>query len=459
MKVFISYTKEMATDIAGLGNLVEAAERGANAAGFVSKHMRDFTASPRPPAQVCRDAVSSCDVLVGLIGFRRGSQVPDLEPATSYVQLEFDTARKRNPPIPCLVFLLDEDAPVPHATFSDPHGDDRQSEFRRELQNSNITTARFRTPDGLQSAVRDALEDLGLARGSSGDRRGRASGLTFRVIIIAVSIALAVALILTYLNSRGDENQASGSHPNPIHSATAAPPTATRTPETPTVTVTRLGPGELLFPGQALVSPGGRYRAMLESDGNLHVRDLEGSVIWRTRAKPGGRKLTMQSDGSLVIHAVEKDPVWAAGGAPGTHLELADDGILKLRGPRGTEFWAGTYSNTLLCGQSLMPGKVIYSHNRLHSLEINDDGNLILSGPGGTTWESETAGHPGARLELRQDGYLAIYDKSNNEVSIENKPFPDAAFEDATLEVQNDGNLVLHSISHHAEWASGKPAA
>jgi len=169
----------------------------------------------------------------------------------------------------------------------------------------------------------------------------------------------------------------------------------------------------------------------------------------------------MQSDGNIVIYAENNVAVWASNSdrTPGSHLELTDDGVLTLRGPRGTEIWAGTYSSTLLCGQTLMPGMKIDSHNGLYHLAMNSDGNLVLTGPGGTKWESRTTGHPGARLELREDGYIAIYDRDNHEISLDAKPFPDAAFPDATLEMQNDGNLVFFNSSHHGEWASDTPAS
>lgn len=231
-------------------------------------------------------------------------------------------------------------------------------------------------------------------------------------------------------------------------------------PTTPATSALRLNPAESFDASEVLISSNGRYHAMLETDGNFRVRDSGGVAQWETRASPGGRLLLMESNGNLVIYMADgTTPVWASNSspAPGSHLELTDDGVLTIRDPNGTEIWSGTYTNTLRRGEQLRPGSSIKSPNGQYTLSMKADGNLTVTGPrGNLIWQSETSGYPGAYLELRQDGRLALSDASGTEISIRNRPFPNEKFNDAALEVQDDGNVVLGTTGHHPVWASGK---
>ncbi len=78
--------------------------------------MAYFTADPRPPSQVCRDAVCSADLSVGIVGSRYGSPVRD-RPELSYTELEFEEAGQAD--LPRLVFLLGQDAQGSAELFRD----------------------------------------------------------------------------------------------------------------------------------------------------------------------------------------------------------------------------------------------------------------------------------------------------------------------------------------------------
>ena len=101
-----------------------------------------------------------CDVYVGLIGLRYGSPVRD-RPEVSYTELEFETATEAR--LPRLVFLLDQDAPLPipptKLMDSDPGRQASQQAFRARLLNSGFMTATVAGPEQLEVALLQALQE------------------------------------------------------------------------------------------------------------------------------------------------------------------------------------------------------------------------------------------------------------------------------------------------------------
>jgi NB-ARC domain/Domain of unknown function (DUF4062) len=166
-RVFLSHTSELRRFPTGW-SFVDAAEAAVKRAEDTPLDMAYFTADPRPPAEVCRDAVRSADVFVGIVGFRYGSPVRD-HPTLSYTELEFEEAG--NAGLPRLVFLLGQETQGPAELFRDIEHGARQEKFRNFLPDSGITLTIVNNPDDLRAALYQALVKPNQDR--SGDSTGR----------------------------------------------------------------------------------------------------------------------------------------------------------------------------------------------------------------------------------------------------------------------------------------------
>jgi hypothetical protein len=164
---FVSHTAEMMAFPADR-SYIRAAMDAILRAGFHPVQMGTFTANPLPPADYCRARVQDCDVFVGVIGFRYGSLVPELQD-TSYVDLEFREATRAG--TPRLIFLLDDKAPITRAMV-DVDGR-RIEEFRQRLLTAGTVVHIFRTPGELGEAVIQALQELREQSGRPGRPRRR----------------------------------------------------------------------------------------------------------------------------------------------------------------------------------------------------------------------------------------------------------------------------------------------
>jgi len=172
-RIFLSHTAEVRR-FPTARSYVAAAEDAVRRCGDAVVDMKYFTAEDRPPADVCELMFATCDVYVGVIGFRYGSPIVD-RPGLSYSELEFETATAAG--LRRLVFLLDpERTEGPRALFHDDTGfGDRQEAFRRRLASSGLLVRTVASPAELETELVTALSRLH-AEHTAAATAARASG-------------------------------------------------------------------------------------------------------------------------------------------------------------------------------------------------------------------------------------------------------------------------------------------
>lgn len=104
-------------------------------------------------------------------------------------------------------------------------------------------------------------------------------------------------------------------------------------------TTAHMMPNQGLFADQWLSSCDGRFRLAMQSYGDLVLSEADSAgdfpvALWgsHTGNIPAANLLTMQDDGNLVISALDGTVIWSSNtsGRPGLHLELSNDGNLRL---------------------------------------------------------------------------------------------------------------------------------
>jgi hypothetical protein len=227
----------------------------------------------------------------------------------------------------------------------------------------------------------------------------------------------------------------------------------------------------VLNPGQCLTSPSGRYQLIMQSDGNLVLYDVSsGGSTWssNTANNPGA---FLEFEGSALGVANPANTQWLfyvpnSSSTPNPALVLQDDGNLVLYaygagGGSPSAVWSTGTQNAGTCTASspslttsgLGSGGCLTSPNHEYEMRMQSDGNLVLyfQAQADALWAAFPSGPPagvaGDTLVLYSDGNLCVEGWCNN-----------ASAPNATLVVQNDGNLVEYGQnpggSSYAVWAT-----
>ena len=126
-------------------------------------------------------------------------------------------------------------------------------------------------------------------------------------------------------------------------------------------------------------------------------------------------------------------------------LDDADNQVARNNFPGGSRAIASRLSS----GEFLLPGQQLTSADGRLTLKAQQDGDLVLWFGSTPLWASATANGKSLYLRLESSGVTTLVDARG--VTLWATP---AAGANATLTLQNDGNLVLKSSGGSVVWQS-----
>jgi serine/threonine-protein kinase len=148
-KIYISSTYE------DLKDEREAAAKAVRRLGHQPVYMEDYVAGPQRPVEKCLQDVRTCDAYVGIFALRYGF-IPDGYDK-SITHLEYEAAKKNG--IPCLLFLLDDNAKWLIKYVSTGEERNKADQLRSELKKER-TVSFFKNADELSGLVSVAVSGL-----------------------------------------------------------------------------------------------------------------------------------------------------------------------------------------------------------------------------------------------------------------------------------------------------------
>jgi len=105
--------------------------------------------------------------------------------------------------------------------------------------------------------------------------------------------------------------------------------------------------GLTMYPGQSLTTPDRNYSLIYQTDGNIVLVSLRGTVLWSTNTYGSTLgSLGLQMDGNLVLQNKTGGVIWSSqtGNRGTSDLILQQDGNLVLYHSSGQPTWASNTS-------------------------------------------------------------------------------------------------------------------
>lgn len=215
-----------------------------------------------------------------------------------------------------------------------------------------------------------------------------------------------------------------------------------------------LSAGQTLNVNEYIQSSDGRYKAIMQGDGNFVVYGPTGAR-WNTGAG-AARYITMQTDGNLVSYSPSGKYQFSSSTAPApaARLVMQSDGNLVIYSRGSIALWASgsllpDKTDTLSSGSSLNQGVALWSINGQYDAIMQGDGNFVVYGPNGPTWN--TGGGAARYISMQTDGNLVSYSPSGK-YQYSSSTAPSSG---DRLVMQGDGNLVIYDGGGRALWSNG----
>ncbi|QHF24034.1 hypothetical protein GTU73_08435 [Rathayibacter sp. VKM Ac-2804] len=212
--------------------------------------------------------------------------------------------------------------------------------------------------------------------------------------------------------------------------------------------------GETLRGGRQLTSADGRFRAVMQTDGNFVGYGPQG-VVWNTGTRGAGNRLVLQTDGNAVIYGPDDSVQWSSG-TRGSDLRLGIDngGSLIIVDQADAVLWtsqAQLPGSSLYAENGLAAGSLLRSANGVYRAVMQSDGNFVVYGRSGPIWSTGTSG-AGSSFNLYEDGFMAVV--RGDGIGTWTVTPRSSAVAPFRLVMQDDGNLVEYDGRNQAVWSS-----
>ncbi len=209
--------------------------------------------------------------------------------------------------------------------------------------------------------------------------------------------------------------------------------------------------GQALNRGETLNSLTGKYRLILQLDGNLVQYNSSNQPIWYTGILDATADyLIMQHDGNLVLYNSSNQPVWYTGAIfSAAEFVVQDDGNMVMYAAGHNSLWTKSLTTIQSVGNTLFKGQMKISGTGGYYLIMQQDGNLVFyNTQHQPLWTPGIHNATADRLELQSDGNLVLKNTAD-------KPVWSAqttGINVSHLAVQADGNLVIYNYQGIPIW-------
>jgi len=259
----------------------------------------------------------------------------------------------------------------------------------------------------------------------------------------------ALPIIIQFFKSHGYTFVDLLGRTGPPGSCGTAPSSASSVPATDLKAGFRLGSGESIW------SPGGQFRLVMQSGGNLVLYDAAGRPLWASGTNRKPRDWArMQRDGNFVVYSKAGRALWATGTErhTGAWLAVQADADIVVCTSRGALWASGSVDTELRPGEKLLLGWYLEPPDRLCRFVMQQDGNLVLySASGQALWASNTRGIAVAFAVMQRDGNLVVYSKKGRAAWASGT----GRHPGASVAVGDDGRVAVKSPSGMTLWSTG----
>jgi murein DD-endopeptidase MepM/ murein hydrolase activator NlpD len=213
--------------------------------------------------------------------------------------------------------------------------------------------------------------------------------------------------------------------------------------------------GTTLNPGDAVTSPNGQFRLILQGDGNLVEYGIGNAVLWasNTSGQPGATAVIGKNRAVDLMRNGKRIARWSsAGTAQSTRFDVRGDGTMALfAGTSAIVNWS-SYQDRVPAGNVILPGTTLRADSsNARTLTMMGNGMLVQRLNGAVAWLTTTTIYNyNAYTSVQKDGNLVVYSAQGKALWATNTSRAGGG----QLLMQVDNNVVLYGKTDRRSWST-----